>query len=539
MIRDALLERLREGEVFDLLIIGGGSVGCGIALDAATRGLSVALVEQGDFASGTSGRSTKLLHGGVRYLEAALLRFDRVQFRLVREALFERALLLRLAPHLTRRLTLVTPVYRNLELPYIFAGLKIYDALSGKMGIGPSRLLSRTETLRRCPAIRGMGLKGGVLYYDGQFDDARMNLALALTALQHGALVVNHVEAVSLLKEKGMVAGAVARDAYTAETFRIRARGVINAAGPRADRVRLLDDAGAAPLLRPSSGVHIVLDRRFAPPDAGITIPRTEDGRVLFLLPWQGHCLVGTTDEPASCDDDPVATEGEIEYLLRHLNRYLSVRVQRSDVKAAWSALRPLLSRDPLAMTARLARDHLVTVSSSGLITVAGGKWTTYRRMAMDAVDAAVTRHSLPQCSPCCTEKILLAGAEGFDPHASLRLPEGRALPAESARHLLRTYGAKAQEVASLCHGELAEALVQGHPYLKGEVLYAVRHELALSAADVLARRLPLALIDAVAARAAAEVVICLMARELGWDAVREGKERGDLERVLPASGTT
>jgi len=475
----------------------------------------VALVERDDFASGTSGRSTKLLHGGVRYLEAAILRLDRVQFRLVREALFERALLLTLAPHLTRRLTLVTLLYRGYQVPYIFAGLKIYDALAGKMAIGPSRLLSADDVVQRLPTVRREGLKGGVLYHDGQFDDARMNLALALTALKQGALVLNYLEAVSLLKERGKVVGAVVRDRLTSESWEMRARAVINAAGPGADRIRLMDDAAAPPLLRPSSGVHIVLDRTFAPADAGIMIPKTEDGRVLFVLPWQGHCLAGTTDEPASGDAEPVATEKEIEYLLRHLNRYLSRRVERSDVKAAWSGLRPLVARDSAERTARLARDHLVTASPSGLITVAGGKWTTYRRMAIDAVDVAVELSSLGERAPCRTDTLTLVGGDGFDIDARLCLPEGKELAPESRYHLLRSYGTKAGDVLELCRGELAEPLVPGHPYLKGEVLYAVRNEMAHSVADVLARRLPLALLDEAAARDAAPFVRDVLEREV------------------------
>jgi glycerol-3-phosphate dehydrogenase len=531
--REALLGRLKKRELFDLLVIGGGATGCGVALDAASRGLKVALAEQGDFGSGTSGRSTKLVHGGVRYLEAALLHLDLVQFNLVRDGLHERGVLLRIAPHLCRRIALITPLYSALELPYVWSGLKLYDLLAGSAGLGASSFLGPREVLRRFPMIRAQGLKGGVLYYDGQFNDARMNLALALTAVEQGAAALNHLEVVELLRRGGKVAGALVRERFGGETWEIHARTVVNAGGPWADQVRRLEDPGAAPLLRVSSGCHIVLPRRFAPEQTGITIPKTEDGRVLFVLPWLGGCLVGTTDEPAGVCDHPAASAGDIDYLLRHLERYFNLQVRRSDITAAWSGLRPLV-QDPGAIdTAKLARDHVVSASPSGLITIVGGKWTTYRKMALDTVDFAVKQAGLAPRSGCRTDRLPLVGSAGFKPDAAPALAQEFGIAPESAWHLHRAYGDRAPQVAALCRGPQAELLVPGHPYLKGELLWALRHELVQRGADFLARRIPLALLDNQAARAAGSYVLETMARELNWDAARLANEREELSQRL------
>jgi glycerol-3-phosphate dehydrogenase len=533
MDREALLEILKKGETFDLLVVGGGATGCGVALDAASRGLRVALAEKGDFGSGTSGRSTKLVHGGVRYLEAALLQLDRVQFNLVRDGLKERGILLRIAPHLCHRIALVTPLYRLLEVPYILAGLKIYDLLAGRMGLGASRFLGPREVLRRFPMIRAEGLKGGVLYYDGQFNDARMNLALAQSAIGEGAVAVNHLEVVELLRSSGRVAGALVRERFGGATWEVRARCVVNACGPGADGLRRLDDPAAAPLLQVSSGSHIVLPHRFASAEAGITIPKTEDGRVLFILPWLGGCLVGTTDEPALPCDHPAASAGDIDYLLRHLKRYFNLQVQRSDIRAAWSGLRPLVQDLAASDTARLARDHVVSVSPSGLVTVAGGKWTTYRKMAQHTVDFVVQRAGLSARTGCRTDRIVLAGGAGFHPDGAAALASDYGLAPESAGHLHRSYGDLAAEVADLCRGPYDEPLVPGHPYLKGELLWAVRREFALRGDDFLARRIPLALLDIEAARAAVPFVLETMARELSWDQGRLAEERQELQLRL------
>ncbi|MBE0585506.1 MAG: FAD-dependent oxidoreductase, partial [Desulfofustis sp.] len=337
MGRQENLTKLKDAVTFDLVIIGGGATGCGIALDAATRGLKVALVEKNDFSEGTSSRSTKLVHGGVRYLEMAVKKLDRVQYNLVKDGLHERGLLLKNARHLSNRLSLVTPLYKWFDVPYVFAGLKFYDILSGRQNIGHSRLLSRKEALRRFPGLKAEGLKAGVLYYDGQFHDARMALSLALTAEQHGAAIINHVAVTGLSKEEGKVSGVVLTDSLTGESWPVKAKGVINATGPFVDQIRRLDNPSVANILSASTGIHIVLDKRFAPPDTGLMIPETEDGRVLFVLPWEDHALVGTTDEPAEITEHPHPLEKEIDYLLRHVTRYFNLQVGKSDIKAVWS----------------------------------------------------------------------------------------------------------------------------------------------------------------------------------------------------------
>ncbi len=517
--RQQTLSRLRPDEPYDLLVIGGGATGCGIALDAATRGLRVALAEKNDLGEGTSSRSTKLVHGGVRYLELAVKHLDRTQFHLVRDALYERGVLLRNAPHLCSRLPLVTPLYKWSQVPYIYAGLKIYDVLAGSMGIGHSSLLGRREALERFPMLKAEGLKAGVLYYDGQFNDARMVVALALTAREHGAVVANHLEAVDLLKEHGKVVGARLKDVFGGYEREVRARAVVNATGPFADRIRRLDEPSVETMLRASAGIHILLDKRFAPPHTGLLIPKTEDGRVLFVLPWEGHALVGTTDEPADLTEHPRPKAEEIAYLLRHLGRYFDLHVTEDDIKASWSGLRPLVSDPKAADTAQLARDHVLEASPSGLLTIAGGKWTTYRKMALDVVNYVVRDRGLAHAGPCRTERLPLVGAAAYEPDGDKVLAEAYGLDADVARHLHRSYGDQAPAVARLATGRLGERLHPDHPFLEAEVVYGIRNEMARRIMDVLARRIPLAQLDHRAAQTALPRVLALAAEELGWDA--------------------
>ncbi|HEY5674035.1 MAG TPA: FAD-dependent oxidoreductase [Malonomonas sp.] len=522
MTREENLQRLKSGEIFDLLIIGGGATGCGIALDAATRGLKVALLEKNDFSEGTSSRSTKLVHGGVRYLEMAVKKLDRVQYNLVKDGLRERYVLLKNAPHLSNRLALVTPLYRWIDVPYVFSGLKLYDILAGKRNIGHSRLLSRKEALRRFPTLKAEGLKAGVLYYDGQFHDARMALSLALTAEQQGATIVNHLAVSGLFKDAGKLAGAELTDSLSGESWQLRAKGVINAAGPFADQIRLMDDPAAARILTASTGIHIVLDKRFAPPDTGLMIPQTEDGRVLFVLPWEDHALVGTTDEPAEITEHPRPLESEINYLLRHVTRYFNLQVEKADIKAVWSGLRPLVSDPKATDTAKLARDHVLVESESGLLTIAGGKWTTYRKMALDTVEHALRQFKLSAPRPDCqTEHLPLLGGAGYAETGDQALIEKYGFAADVAAYLNRTYGDQAEQVAQLAEAGYQARLVENHPVLEAEVIYAVRSELAERVIDVLARRTPLALLDTAAASLAAPRVLELMAAELNWDQQR------------------
>lgn len=515
--------RLRR-EKFDVVVVGGGATGTGVALEAASRGLRTALLERHDLSSGTSSRSTKLVHGGVRYLEQAVKHADRSQFHLVREALRERAILLQNAPHLAHPLALLTPIYGALELPYYFTGLKLYDMLAGRANLRPSRLVNREQAVERFPMLKHEGLRGAVEYHDGQFDDARMNVALALTAQREGAVVLNYMRVLDLIKEEGRVRGVVAQGESGEDDgpIEVRAEVVVNATGPFVDSLRQLDDPSTAPILETSSGIHIVLPHRFSPPATGLLIPKTEDGRVLFLLPWLGHTLVGTTDNPAPVEEDPQASEADVEYILRHVRQYFDLPVERSDVLATWSGLRPLVQQDALVTvadrdashhprqsahrgggTARISRDHTILVSPSGLVTVTGGKWTTYRRMAEDTVAAAIEHGGLTPQRESVTADLKLVGAEAFVDDGGEGLVRDFQLPPDVAHHLLHAYGDRAADVARLAAAGLGERLSPAHPYLEAEVVYGRDFEFARTADDVLQRRTRLGVLDEAAAREA------------------------------------
>ncbi len=509
---------------FDLLVIGGGATGAGVALEAATRGLKTLLVEKHDFGAQTSSRSTKLVHGGVRYLEAAIKRLDRVQWNLVKDALKERAVFLRIAPHLAWKVELLTPIYRAFEIPYYLAGLKLYEALAGRASIGRAYFVPATTAKARYPQLKPEGLKGAVVYADGQFDDARMNLAVALTALEAGAVVLNHAEVTGFLMEEGRVVGAEVKDLLSGGTFAVRARMVVNATGPFTDRVRQLADPEAEPMLVTSSGVHLVLPARYAPMDTGLLIPKTEDGRVLFVLPWEGYTLAGTTDEPAEVTDHPVPTAGEIDYILRHLNRHFALEVSREQIRSAWSGLRPLV-RDPRARdTARLARDHVIHEEKTGLVTIAGGKWTTYRKMAEDLVNYLDKTRGLGLPKSRTAEHVLLGG-RNYDPAKEEEL--ALRIDPDTARHLAHTYGDQAAAVLRFAqeHGLFAR-LVPGQPFLEAEVVWAARYELAETPLDFVERRVRLAFLETEAARKALPRITELMQKEKGWS-------RPEAERFL------
>jgi glycerol-3-phosphate dehydrogenase len=523
--RSEAVERLKGGR-FDLLIIGGGATGTGIAVDAATRGFRTALVERADFASGTSSRSTKLFHGGVRYLEQAVKKLDRRQYELVRHALAERATFLANAPHLSRRLMLLTPTYSPFEQLYYSLGLKTYDLLAGKSGIGQTTALSRAAAMRAFPTLEAKRLSGAVVYYDGQFDDARVNVALALTAERAGAVLLNYAD-VTGISGKGEARTVAVRDGIRSDAFEVGARIVINATGPFTDAVRQLDDPGAEPLLKTSSGVHITVAGDLCPPDMGMLIPKTDDGRVLFVLPWLGKTLIGTTDDAESPVDHPVAHEAQIDYLLGYVNRYFSRQFSRSDVLAAWSGFRPLVSSSLAAAhgTAALVRDHVIVESRSGLITVTGGKWSSYRQMASDAVDYVIRTRGLVATSPSVTKTLRLAGADDYDPDGWRELVADFGFEADIADHLNHAYGDRAKRVASLAAGSGGQRLSEGYPYLEAEVVCAAREEYAQTVMDVLARRMRLAFLDRVSATCCIDRIADLLSAELGWDEARRKRE--------------
>ena len=489
---------------FDIAIIGGGATGLGAAVDAASRGHSVVLVEQSDFAKGTSSRSTKLVHGGVRYLKQG-------NVSLVLEALRERGLLVRNAPHLVHSLPFVIPSYHWWEGPFYGIGMKVYDTLAGQLGLEPSRYLSREEMMKLLPTLETAGLEGGVVYHDGQFDDARLAIHLARTAVNHGAVVLNHTRCCGLMKEKGHIIGVKAECVETGQQLEIRARCVINATGVFVDAVRHMDDSKAENIVAPSQGVHLVLPREFLPGDSAIMIPKTDDGRVLFAVPWHGRVIIGTTDTPVHhATLEPRALPDEIAFLMTHAARYLTRDPRPSDVLSVYAGLRPLVAMKNSESTAALSRDHTILVADSGLITITGGKWTTYRRMAEDVVDHAEMIGGFGM-KHCVTPGLMIHGsATVLDPHDPLAV-----------------YGSDAADIRALAVRE-PEWAGKVHPRLDltcAEVVFHARHEMARTVGDVLARRSRSLLLDAQSSMSAAPRVGALMAAELGWDAEKTWHE--------------
>lgn len=477
-------QRARFAEPCDVLVIGGGATGLGTALDSASRGYRTLLVEGGDFAGGTSSRSTKLIHGGVRYLRQGNL-------SLVRDGLRERTILLANAPAIVRPRRFLLPIYRPWELPYYRAGLGLYDLLAGRRGLAHSRLVRRHAAMDMVPGLDATGLVGGVTYQDGQFDDARLALALAKGAAQRGAGLLNHAHVTSLIHHGDAVRGAIVQDRVSGGELRIAARCTINATGVHVDTVRRLDDPDAASMIVASRGTHLVLDASFLGGETAVLVPRTPDGRVVFLIPWHGRALLGTTDVPVDdLDGEPVPSEHEIDYLLTTAGRYLTVEPRREDVLTTFAGLRPLL-RGSTGTTSGWRRDHRVITSASGLVTVAGGKWTTYRRMAQDAVDRAAQVASLPS-RPCTTSAVSLAPINAV----SAEWGELGATPND-----VEMYAARFP-------GTMHPAL----PYSWAMAAYAVEREMPVHLDDLLARRLRALPLSASAALACAPEAARLMA---------------------------
>ncbi|KAL5239269.1 hypothetical protein ACI65C_006679 [Semiaphis heraclei] len=517
----------KTNKEFDVLIIGGGATGAGCAIDSVTRGLKTALVELDDFASGTSSRSTKLIHGGVRYLQKAILNLDLEQYKMVKEALHERATMLKTAPHLTHAIPIMLPVYEWWKVPYYWVGIKAYDLVAGSKTVKSSYYLTKTEALEIFPMLKKDKLVGAIVYHDGQQDDARMCLALALTATRYGATVANHVKAVHILKDdNGKISGAHLRDELTGKEWDVKAKCVINAAGPFTDSVRKMDDSNVKEICTPSKGVHIVLPGYYSPEQMGLLDPETSDGRVIFFLPWQKHTLSGTTDSPCDVTYNPTPTEDEISFILNEIKNYLNsdVEVRRGDVLSAWGGIRPLVSDPNKGDTQSLARNHIVHVSKSNLVTIAGGKWTTYRAMAQETIDAAIK--AVPELKPtkpeCQTDGLQLEGAHGWTPTMYIRLVQDFGLECEVAQHLATSYGDRAFAVAKLANLTGKRWPVIGNkihpefPYIDAEIRYGVR-EYAVTAVDMIARRLRLAFLNVQAAQEALPTIVNIMAEELNW----------------------
>lgn len=415
--RDRLLQQLRERKPWDAVIIGGGATGLGIAVDAARRGLRVALIDSGDFGRGTSSRSTKLVHGGVRYLAQG-------NVKLVREALAERATLIRIAPQIVSPLEFIVPCYRPFERLTMRIGLGMYDQLAGRASLGPTRWLSKAETEARLPGVQTRGLKGGIAYWDGQFDDALMCIALMQTAVALGAVAINYVGCIGLKTDARGVTSVIAQDAETGEEFELPTRCVFNAAGVWVDGIRRLARADAPPLIRVSQGSHIVVDADFMPAKSALLIPKTSDGRVLFAVPWLGKLIVGTTDEPREQPEfEPRPREAEIDYMLKTARGYLAKPMRRDDVRSTFSGLRPLYSPAHLPTTSAISREHAI-IDEGGIISVVGGKWTTYRIMARDALDAAARLSLLPKGESATENLVLVRDPVLSDEAARARVPD-------------------------------------------------------------------------------------------------------------------
>ncbi len=490
--RQDTIAKLRQSDEWDLIVIGGGATGLGTAVEAATRGYKTLLLEKYDFAKGTSSRSTKLVHGGVRYLAQG-------NIGLVREALHERGLLRRNAPHLVQDLKFVVPGYAWWYQLFYGIGLKIYDLLSGRLSLGHSQFLSEQDTLSRIPTLKTDGLRGGVVYHDGQFDDARLAITLLRTLLDYDGVALNYLPVIGLLKQGERVTGVRAHDAETGETFELKGKIVVNATGVFVDDVRRMDNPTASAMLSPSQGVHVVVDKQFLPSDSAMMIPKTEDGRVLFAVPWHGKVVIGTTDTPVEHTSyEPRPLEEEINFILRTAAQYLTPAPTRQDVLSVFVGQRPLVKAEETESTAALSREHVICVSGSGLLTITGGKWTTYRKMGEDVVEQAIQLVNLSP-RPSITAELHL--------HGWTQTPEAEPL---------KVYGSDAASIQDLPG---ANTLLHPRlPYFEAEVRWAARYELARTVEDILARRTRSLLLDAIASMEAAPRVAEILAEELELD---------------------
>lgn len=495
MKRDSGVQQLKQVSVWDIIVIGGGATGLGIAVDAAQRGFKVLLLEKYDFAKGTSSRSTKLVHGGVRYLAQG-------NIKLVVEALRERGYLLANAPHLTRVQHFIIPAYSYFSKWFYGIGLFMYDLLSNKLSLGKPSLMGKKRVERKLPGLRKKGLKGGVMYTDGQFDDARLAITLAQTADDLGGTVLNYFAVTALHKENNVVCGVDATDEITEQVYTIKAKAVINATGVFVDSIIEMDESTSSAAVMPSQGVHLVVGKHFFPGDTALVIPKTRDGRVLFAVPWHGAVVLGTTDTPLNIiSEEPTALEEEIEFIMSHFNAYSERRISRGDILSVFAGLRPLVKTSNNRSTALASRDHTILVSKSNLITITGGKWTTYRKMAKDAVNNAAFVAKLPVVK-CRTRKLRLHGAAtGVD-----------------FGDAFSVYGTDAENIRAMISVDpsLAQTIHPHVGYTHAEIIWAVQHEMAMGVEDVLARRSRLLFLDARAAIEAAPAVAAVMAKVRG-----------------------
>lgn len=495
---------------WDIVIIGGGASGLGAAVDAASRGYSTILFEQFDFAKGTSSRSTKLVHGGVRYLQQG-------NIKLVMEALRERGLLKQNAPHLVKNQSFIVPNYKWWEGPFYGLGLKVYDWMSGSLGLGASERLNTEEVLQLAPTLDAEGLRGGVLYHDGQFDDARLAVNLAQTAAKAGATILNYHAVTGFLKTNDQITGVSVKDQLSGKEYEVKAKVVINATGVFSDTVQHMDDPSRPASIAPSQGIHLVLDKSFLPGEAAIMIPHTDDGRVLFAVPWHNKIIVGTTDTPVEhISPEPIALKEEVDFILHHASRYLTKDPGRADIKSIFAGLRPLV-KSSTKKTAEISRDHQVTISGSGLVSILGGKWTTYRKMSEDVVNTAAVHAQLPY-RECVTKDLSIHGAQ----------------PTNNFNTDDYYYGTDITGIDALIASEpsLAEKIHPALPYTKAMVAWGLKEEWAITVEDILSRRTRAILLDARAAIDAAPVVASVMAGLMGKDEVWMRQEIDSFTRI-------
>lgn len=535
MNRSKNLQRL-QNETFDICIIGGGASGAGCALDAALRGFKVALIEKNDFASETSSKSTKLIHGGVRYLEQAFKNLDFAQLKQVKHGLEERQIVLQNAPHLARPLPLLTPVFSWFEGLYFTIGLRMYDFFAKGDSLPKSRWLSKKETMLRMPTLDAKKLHSAVLYFDGQLDDARYCLALAHAADEAGVAVVNYTELVGFkvdVNEK--LTEAVVKSLTTGDSLTVKAKLFINCTGAFADTVRLKANPKLTKRIRPSKGVHVVLPFEVLKSEDAMLIPKTSDGRVVFAIPFEGQLLLGTTDtDYRDIDKEPILEEQEVDFLLDTLTRYLAKRPDRSQVKAGFGGLRPLLAASESASTKKLVRDHEVEHDeASNLVSLLGGKWTTYRYMAQDTIDKACELLGVER--ECETANHVLVGGEDYAFEDWKIIQTVYRLAKDISKHLIRKYGSRAHKVARMTqeNSAWAQRLVEKYPFIQAEVIYQVREEMAMTVRDVLARRIRLEIMDWEATQEALPMVASLMAQELGWTPSQKQQQIDDYQAQL------
>ncbi|CAG9854731.1 unnamed protein product [Phyllotreta striolata] len=519
-----------KSDQFDIIVIGGGATGAGCALDAATRGLKTALIEANDFSSGTSSRSTKLIHGGLFYLKAAVQGLDRECFEMLQISLNERTVMLNQAPYLAGPLAVMLPLYRWWQVFYYWFGMKMFDIMSGKHSIESSYYVSKSNALKLFPMLKSDNLVGGIVYYDGQHDDSRMNLAIVMTATLSGATIANHITMTGLVKSNDAVSGVSVRDELTGETWDIRGKCVVNATGAFIDTIRKMDDPKAKDLGVVNCGVHLTLPGYYGSEQMGLLDPNITAG-IAILVPWQGHTIVGSADSPCDVSYSPMPTDNDIDVLLKYVNHYFSssIKVRKADVLSAWNGVRGLVWNPK--KPGNIAWKHVIEISKSGLLTIGGGSWTTYRVSACDTIDTAIKcMHLKPSCNQCITDKLKLVGSEKWEPTTYLRLVQEFGMEVDVAKHLSNTYGDKAFVIANMASPTGKRWPVVGrrihpeYPYIEAEVKYGIK-EYAVTAVDMIARRTRLAFLNAHAAQEALSLIVDIMGQELSWSNAEKEKQ--------------